>query len=96
MQRNKALEMLRQLKPQLCEQFGVERLALFGSTARDSATEKSDVDILVSFSGTADSKRYFGALFLLEDTLGCQIDMVTDSEVRPEIKPYILRDIIDV
>jgi len=79
MQRQTSLNMLRQLKPQLYEKFGVERLVLFGATAGDdSATEKSDVDILMHFGGTADSKRYFGALFLLEDTFGCPIDLVTE------------------
>jgi len=96
MQRNKALEMLRQLKPQLSEKFGVERLALFGSTARDSATESSDVDILVRFSGKADPDRYFGAQFLLEDNFGCGIDLVMESAVREEFKPSIFRDLIDV
>lgn len=96
MKRSAALEMLKTLKPQLVEKFGVDRLALFGSTARDTARENSDVDILVRFSGIPDSKRYFGALFLLEDTFGCEIDLVTEDVVRKEIRPYINRDLIDV
>ena len=96
MQRNKALEMLRQLKPQLSEKFGVERLALFGSTARDTATDDSDLDVLVRFSGAPDSDNYFGTLFLLEDLSGCEIDLVMEDAVRKELKPYIYRDLIDV
>jgi hypothetical protein len=48
----------------------VTRLALFGSIARNTATIKSDVDVLVAFDGPATSKRYFGVQFYLEDLLG--------------------------
>ena len=42
-------------KPTLVARFGVDRLALFGSTARDAARADSDIDILVSFDGPATS-----------------------------------------
>ena len=45
-------------------------LALFGSFARDEATDASDVDILVRFDGPATSRSYFGVQFYLEDLLG--------------------------
>lgn len=59
MNRTRALQLLAQHKAQLAEQFGVTRLALFGSTVRDAAREDSDVDVLVAFDGAATSKRYF-------------------------------------
>jgi len=76
--------------------FGVTRLALFGSTARDEATPTSDVDILVSFDGPATSQRYFGVQFYLEDLLGCAVDLVTEKAIRPELRPYIESEKIDV
>ena len=60
MNRQRTLELLARSKPELQARFGVTRLALFGSTARDMATSGSDVDILVAFDGPATSKRYFG------------------------------------
>jgi len=51
--------------------FGVTRLALFGSIARDTTTGSSDIDILVAFDDPATSERYFGVQFYLEDLLGC-------------------------
>ena len=39
MNREEALDILRMHKPTLAEQFGVTELALFGSFARDDATE---------------------------------------------------------
>ena len=83
-------------KATLSERFGVTDLALFGSTARDTAREGSDVDILVSFDGPASSKRYFGVQFYIEDLLGCPVDLVTDKALRPELRPYVEKDAIHV
>ena len=96
MQRLTVLNLLRRIKPILIEQFGITDLALFGSTARDEASETSDVDILVSFDGPATSARYFGVQFLLEDSLGCRVDLVTDKALRPELRPFIEKEAIHV
>ena len=96
MKRNNALTILRKIKPALVQQFGVTQLALFGSTARDDARDNSDVDILVGFDGPATSARYFGVQFYLEDHLGCQIDLVTEKALRPELRPFIEKDVIHV
>ena len=49
MHRERVLELLRRSKSELQACFGVTGLALFGSTARDTATSTSDVDVLVAF-----------------------------------------------
>jgi predicted nucleotidyltransferase len=38
---------LRQLKPELNKLYGVSRLGLFGSFARDEAKAESDIDVVV-------------------------------------------------
>ena len=73
-----------------------ERLALFGSVARDTARADSDIDILVGFDGPATSDRYFGVQFFLEDLFGCGVDLVTERALRPELRPYIEREAVDV
>lgn len=89
MRRTQAIGLLAKSKPILAARFGVTELALFGSTARDAARENSDVDVLVSFDGPATSARYFGVQFYLEDPLGCDVDLVTDKALRPELRPVI-------
>lgn len=89
MTKQQVLELLTQSKTLLQEQYGVTKLALFGSTVRDTATKTSDVDILITFDGKADSKKYFGVLFYLEDLLNCPVDLVTETALRPELQPYI-------
>ncbi|MGY6278185.1 nucleotidyltransferase family protein [Methylomonas sp. MgM2] len=96
MKRDKALSLLAQSKSVLVERFGVTRLALFGSTVRDSATDDSDVDILVEFDGPATSARYFGVQFYLENLLGCPVDLATDKALRAELQPFIEQEAYDV
>jgi len=92
MNRQRALELLTSSKPELQARFGVTRLALFDSTARDTAISGSDADVLVAFDGPATSKRYFGVQFYLEDLLGCPVDLVTEKALRPELLPYIEKE----
>ncbi|MBC7597516.1 MAG: nucleotidyltransferase family protein [Polaromonas sp.] len=80
----------------LVSRFGVDQLALFGSTARDAARQGSDVDILVNFDGPASSAQYFGVRFYLEDVLGCAVDLVTQKALRKEIRPYVEREAVHV
>ena len=96
MRKDEALKLLSQHKPELVRRFGITDLALFGSTARDEAQEGSDIDLVVDFEGRSTAKRYFGVQFYLEDLLGCQIDLVQKDVIRPELKPYIEKDLIHV
>ena len=49
-------DIVQRLSGQLSEmrrRFSIQRLAVFGSAARDQLTDGSDIDILVVFQGTA-------------------------------------------
>jgi predicted nucleotidyltransferase len=96
MNRQQTLELLKRSKPQLQARFGVTRLALFGSAARDTAGAGSDVDVLVAFDGPATSSRYFGVQFYLEDLLGRPVDLVTEKALRPELRPFVEQDLAHV
>ena len=96
MDRSYTLSLLKQCKPELARRYGVRELSLFGSTARGTAREDSDVDLLVSFEGPATSDRYFGVQFFLEDLLGCSVDLVTEKALRPELRAHVERDRVHV
>jgi uncharacterized protein len=96
MNRETVLKLLAEHKPALKRQFGVSGLALFGSTARGTAVEGSDVDILISFDAPATSFNYFGAQFYLEDVLQCSVDLVTEKALRKELRPFVERDVVHV
>jgi uncharacterized protein len=96
MSRQATLQLLSEHKAYLASQFGVVKLALFGSTVRNSATAKSDIDVLVAFDGPATSSRYFGVQFYLEDLLGKPVDLVTEKALRAELRPFIEREAVHV
>ena len=96
MDRSTALRLLKEHRPALADRFGVVRLALFGSTARDTARPDSDVDVLVGFDGPATSERYFGVQFYLQDLLGRPVDLVTEKALRERLRPFVERDAIFV
>jgi len=96
MNRKEALQVLSLAKPELASRFGVVRLALFGSLARDESHLGSDVDVMVSFDGPSTSQRYFGVQFYLEDALGRPVDLVTEKALRPELKPFIEQEAVNV
>lgn len=96
MNRDEPIAALTRMKPLLAERYGVTRLALFGSTARNEAGTASDLDVLVAFDGPTTAKRYFGVLFALEDRLGRPIDLVSQKALRAELRPHVERDLIDL
>jgi uncharacterized protein len=82
-----------------CRDFGVRRLDAFGSTARHAATARSDVDLLVEFRDPADdaAKRFFGLLHRLEDSLGCEVDLLTLGSLRnPHFRDRVLRERVSI
>ena len=92
MSRDDLLELLRSHKEDLKERFGVTEISLFGSFARDEATEDSDIDVIVKFKGSPTFKTYFGAQIYIEDLLGRKVDLATEEEIRKEVLPYVTRD----
>lgn len=96
MDRDQTLALLSQHKPVLAERYGVRRLALFGSVARGTDREDSDVDVLVAFDQPPNSDQYFGTQFYLEDLLGRPVDLVTETALRDRLRPYVERDAIPV
>ena len=75
------IQILKQNQADLAEQFGVKSLALFGSFARDKASENSDIDLVVSLA------RPLGFTFIelatyLEGKLGRKVDLITMSTLQ--------------
>lgn len=96
MDRDRLLALLAEHKPVLTERFGVRSLRLFGSFARGTAGPDSDVDVLAGFDQAPTPAQLFGAQFYLEDLLGRDVDLVTETALRPRLRPYVERDAVAV
>jgi uncharacterized protein len=68
-----ALAVLKEHLPELRSRYGVKRLALFGSVARDEAREDGGVDVLVEFAEPATLFELVGLKEELEALLGCNV-----------------------
>jgi predicted nucleotidyltransferase len=74
--------------------FGVRRLGLFGSFAREHQGCESDVDMLVEFEpGCKTFDAFMQLAFFLEALFGRRVELVTPESLSPYIGPHILREI---
>jgi predicted nucleotidyltransferase len=72
-------------------------LALFGSVARESAHEESDVDLLVEFNQPVGLLHLIGTQQHLEQLLGVRkVDLVLRDAVIPDLKQMIFAEAVDV
>lgn len=78
------------------ERFGVRSLRLFGSSARNEASSGSDVDLLVDFERTPTYSEFMRLRIFLEDLLGMEVDLVTESGLRQQVRPFVEKDAIRV
>ncbi len=74
-------------------QYPVERVSLFGSFARNEATEDSDIDLLVRFKETIDLFAFVTITQELSELLGRKVDLVTENALHPTFKKYIEKDL---
>ena len=73
--------------------MGAQKIGLFGSYSRGTATPDSDLDFLVvleksTFDGYMDLK------FYLEDLFGLEVDLVLEKGVKPRLRPHIMAEVI--
>ena len=74
--------------------FGVTRLGVFGSFARDAATPISDVDLLVEFKADQRTlKDLMGLSRYLEALLGRKVELVTPGALNAFTGKYILQEV---
>lgn len=72
----------------VAQKYGLKAVYLFGSYARNEATEHSDIDLLVDTTGTALKSLFaLGELYCdLEDALQKKIDLITVSSLEQPVQ----------
>ncbi len=94
MTRRQVIEILQAHQEEL-RQFGVKKISLFGSVARESAESRSDVDMVVEFTETT-YRRFIALKSFLESILGRKVDLLTPAAVQGRLKEEIEKDLVDV
>jgi predicted nucleotidyltransferase len=95
MTRKELLKKLTALKPELQARFGIERIVLFGSFARDEATPESDVDLLIKTAKKSFRNRREAARFLRLH-LQREVDLGYEDTLHPFIRRDIKNEVIFV
>jgi hypothetical protein len=94
---------LRSELPRLRDEFGVEKMAIYGSFAKGNPTDTSDIDLLVQLKKPL-GLDFVRLAFRLEDELGREVDLATfdslkqskDHPRRARMATDIERTLIDV
>ena len=84
MKRDEALALLEGYRAEL-KKYGVKSIAVFGSVARNEATEGSDIDILVEFGQSVGLFEFVRIKTRLEKILNRPVDLVTPETLRNSI-----------
>jgi Predicted nucleotidyltransferases len=87
------IDFLKKNKPRMKKEFGVVKIALFGSYARGEQEITSDIDILIELK-THDFRKRMKVKHFLEDSFGKKIDIGYFDSLRPGIWRFVQEDLI--
>lgn len=96
----RSLEDLRQelqiLKPTLKKRFKVETIDIFGSYARGEQTEKSDLDLLVTWSIPEDLFLIYDLRQYLKRKLHLKVHIIAKEFLNKHIKEHVIEEAVPV
>ncbi|MEA1918049.1 MAG: nucleotidyltransferase domain-containing protein [Campylobacterota bacterium] len=102
LQKNEILDYLRNIKPDY-KKSGIEKLALFGSFAREQNSENSDVDVAIQLKSdylkTHDVWEYFTLLENIKKDITKKFNKkidIFDLDSSSEIKEHVLSEVLYV
>jgi len=93
---NQFIKILEKLRHEVRQKYKAELRGIFGSHARKEAREDSDIDILVEFGEGATLIHMSEMWDFLEEKLQHKVDLVCQSTIREEIRPYIYKDLVSL
>jgi len=73
---------------------GIKRILVFGSYARNEATPKSDLDLIVDFPEGTSLLDHIGIEIELSEALNMKIDLLSRNGISPYIKDHVLKEAI--
>jgi len=80
-------------KEEMRQKFGVTKIGLFGSYVRNEAKEDSDIDIAVEMNEEHIFRNFFALEQYLRNHLRKNVDIGTESSIKPIAKKRIMEEI---
>lgn len=89
-----SLRQLRTVLRPFCEKYRIKRLEVFGSVARGSSGESSDVDLLVTVDESASTGELLEMAGEAEELLGRPVDFVLRRSVENSPNTFAREEIL--
>lgn len=87
------LQKIKKNKEQI-KQFGISRVGLFGSFAREEQKKDSDIDLMVEFkTGKKNFQNFIQFSEYAEKIFGKRVEVLTPQSVSPHIAPHLKNEV---
>lgn len=80
----------------IAAKYGAYNIRIFGSVARGTADDKSDVDFMVDLEEGRSLLDLGGLLMELRELLERSVDVVTPEGLRPRIRDRVLKEAVPI
>ena len=94
---NNKIELNEEIKKKIISiliKHGIKKILVFGSYARNEATPKSDLDLIVEFPEGTSLIDHVGIEIELSEALNMKIDLLSRNGISPYIKNQVLKHAI--
>jgi hypothetical protein len=76
----------------IAKAYGLQSMGVFGSYARNEATDESDVDLCVEKGSLRSLFQYFAFVQELEKALDCHVDVITTEINDTDFLKHVLEE----
>ena len=90
--KKKIAALLNEKRDYLAAEFGVQKIGLFGSYEKGTASAESDIDLVIEFSRPI-GFRFFALAEYLEELLGAPVDILTPAGIEGIRVPRVAKEI---
>lgn len=78
----------------LQKNYKINRLGIFGSYVRGEQKQESDLDILIDYEEVPSLITLIEIENHLSELLGVKVDLVTRKGIKPQLRSYILEEVV--
>lgn len=96
MNTNELLSLKRKEILEISKKYGAYNIRIFGSVAKGTADQNSDIDFLIEMERGRSLLDLGGLLMDLQNLLGCKVDVVTERGLRQRIRSRVLKEAVPI
>jgi len=93
---NEIKEIIDKNRDYLCSHYRVKSISVFGSYAKRTQTDQSDLDLLVEFTKPVSLLKLIALENYLSDLMGLKVDLVPKVNLRKELEKTIVNEALSL